>query len=121
MISSLYNSESAYQAMKSNDLSTRYYFSTLTDPVLAKRSGKVIKIRDDWDSIKLKIMSEIVWEKFNQNKDLQDKLLQTENMQLFHGNYHGDFYWGCDQQQYGNNYLGKILMIVRSQGLLVWR
>ena len=108
-------SESAYQAQKRPDLAIR--FAEL-DGYTAKKLGRQVEIRSDWERAKLRIMATIVFQKFNQNKDLAEKLLLTGDAELIEGNYWGDTYWGiCNNRVYdnvGENYLGKILMFTRT-------
>ncbi len=107
-------SESAYQAQKCPELA--YTFKNL-DGYAAKKLGRQVNIRPDWDNIKLIIMGKIVYTKFTQNKALAEKLLTTDNAELIEGNWWSDTYWGvCTNKKYdhvGENYLGKILMFVR--------
>jgi ribosomal protein S27AE len=80
--------------------------------------GRQVNIRPDWEQVKLRIMATIVFQKFNQNKDLAEKLILTGDAELIEGNYWGDTYWGiCTNKTYdnvGENYLGKILMFTRT-------
>ena len=57
-------------------------------------------------------MKEIVTAKFEQNEDLQQKLLDTGNAYLEEGNTWGDRVWGTVNGAGANN-LDKILMEVR--------
>lgn len=109
------NSEAAYQAAKSLDREVRLAFAELTDPVAAKRGGKRIALRPDWNEVKFDIMYDIVYEKFHQNPILAKKLLQTKDAILEEGNHWGDKIWGVCPAGSGNgqNWLGKILMAVR--------
>ena len=104
------NSEAAYQAQKTLD--NREIFTKLTASN-AKRLGKHVYLRDDWDNIKDKIMFEIVKEKFLQNNYLKIKLLNTQNEEIVEKNYWNDTYWGTDLNYNGQNKLGKILMSIR--------
>lgn len=105
-------SEHAYQASKSINDNTRINISTLSTPGKAKKYGKSVKLRSDWDEVKLEIMEAIVCAKFVQNPLLKEKLLATDDMELEEGNTWGDTYWGiCNGE--GQNHLGKILMKVR--------
>ena len=108
-------SESAYQAQKCPELAAR--FSDLNGYV-AKKMGRQVTIRSDWEQVKLRIMATIVFQKFNQNKDLAEKLILTGDAELIEENYWGDTYWGiCTNKTYdnvGENYLGKILMFTRT-------
>ena len=104
--------ENAYQAAKSDDIKIRKAFLTVT-PGTAKRYGKTIIIRPNWESIKLQVMKELVEKKFN-NPVLKALLLITKNEQLIERNNWNDCYWGvCNG--IGKNHLGKILMAVRRQ------
>ena len=79
-----------------------------------KRFGRKIKVRDDWEEIKIDIMYKGVEEKFKQNKILQKKLLSTWGMILQEGNTWGDEFWGINLKNgSGKNILGRIIMKVR--------
>ena len=81
----------------------------------AKKLGRRVELRPEWEYIKERVMFEIVLNKFNQNPQLAKMLLATGEEELVEGNTWGDRTWGvCDGV--GQNRLGKILMKVR--GLL---
>ena len=107
------NNEAAFQAMKvlSNDI--RKQFAELS-PNHAKRKGRNVKLRDDWESVKEQYMYEIVLAKFRQNEVLRKRLLATGSCELIEGNTWGDVIWGVCRGR-GQNKLGKILMRVRSE------
>lgn len=106
------NSECAFQAAKSLDINERLKFVNLTGGQ-AKRLGRKISLRSDWETVKLDIMKEILREKFK-NPNLANKLIATNNQMLEEGNTWGDSYWGtCNGV--GKNHLGKILMEIRSE------
>lgn len=105
------NSESVYQAQKNPDEIQKFIGIT---GYAAKKLGRKIQMRPDWDAVKLQIMQEIVFAKFSQNKDICQKLLATGDALLIEGNYWHDYFWGiCDEK--GDNHLGKILMQVREE------
>lgn len=107
------NNESAFQSAKCINLEQRKNFIGL-DPSTAKRKGRRVKLRNDWEEIKDQVMYEIVLNKFLQNEDLKDKLLRTGEEELIEGNIWHDYYWGvCNGR--GKNKLGKILMQVREE------
>lgn len=82
----------------------------------AKRRGRQILLRPDWDAVKIGLMKEIVRAKFIQNPHLAGKLLATGNRQIAEGNTWGDTYWGVNLQTgKGENHLGQILMQVRRE------
>lgn len=105
------SSEAAYQAAKCKNMEDRQRFVGVLANV-AKKLGRTIEIRDDWDDVKFNIMYEIVWLKFDQNDKLEKMLLDTGNRYLEETNYWGDTYWGVCKG-IGENNLGKILMEIR--------
>ena len=64
------HSEAAYQAMKTT-CTLWPVFAAMTNPVDAKRAGKTVDMRSDWNSVKVGLMREIVREKFIQNPHLR--------------------------------------------------
>jgi len=107
------NNEAAFQAMKALDRGKRAEFSNL-DPSSAKRKGRSVKLRKDWEEVKDQLMYEVCMSKFNQNEFLKEKLLKTGNAELIEGNDWGDIYWGVSNGR-GQNKLGKILMRIREE------
>lgn len=106
------SSENAYQAAKCADVKEAELFPDLT-PSESRKLGRKIKIIDDWDRVKFNIMFGIVLAKFEQNPELQEKLLNTGHKYLEELNYWNDIYWGKSFGK-GENNLGKILMTIRS-------
>lgn len=113
------SAEHAYVAHKTLDLEARHKVAKLSTPALAKKAGRIIPLRPDWDRIKDDIMRRIVFAKFEQNPLLYRKLLDTGDSILVEGNEHGDRYWGQCPVGDGKNMLGKILMEVRSSPFLL--
>lgn len=109
-------SELAYQAAKATTREDYISFLQMT-PGQAKRFGRQIKVRSDWEEVKYGIMHDIVLEKFRQNPELAAKLLATGYAHLEEGNNHGDQIWGVcpPRSSQGSNLLGKILMEVREE------
>jgi ribA/ribD-fused uncharacterized protein len=109
------NNEAAFQAQKTYSKEERIEFTTL-EPRDAKRRGRRVRLRRDWEQVKDRIMEEIVRAKFSQNEELKEQLLATGDAQLVEGNRWNDRYWGVDiWSGVGENHLGKILMKVRSE------
>lgn len=103
------NSEAAFQAAKCPARMAEFCH---LDPSAAKKFGRKVDIRPDWEEVKEKVMLEICWAKFTQNPELRDRLLATGDRELIEGNTWGDRIWGvCGGV--GENKLGKILMLVR--------
>lgn len=107
--------EHAFQASKADKLIDREWVALAATPSEAKRRGRIVSLRPDWEFIKDRIMYEIVKEKFLQHGELARKLTETGSEDLVEINSWGDRYWGQDPQGKGQNKLGKILMKVRSE------
>ncbi len=107
------NNEAAFQAQKTLNLSLRHEFVGL-DPVEAKRKGRALALRPDWEEVKEPLMLAICRAKFEQNPELMQKLLLTGNRPLEEGNTWDDREWGT-VNGLGKNKLGKILMQLRKE------
>ena len=104
------NAEAAFQSQK--DISRAHEFQTLTGSA-AKRLGRHVNMRHDWNAIRNDIMYEVIKAKFT-NTDLTPFLLDTGDTYIAEDNTWGDTYWGiCNGK--GANTLGKILMRVREE------
>lgn len=110
------SSENAYQAAKTLDLELRKLFTKCT-PNKAKQLGRGLKLREDWDMIKLQVMYDICLDKFRRSPELKHKLLSTNPKHLEETNWWGDTYWGVCRGV-GQNHLGQTLMMVRSELIL---
>lgn len=107
------NAEAAFQAQKTLDKAIRQTFTGM-DPSEAKKAGRRVALRPDWERVKDQIMLDVVTAKFNAHPDLAEKLLATGDAELVEGNTWGDRYWGVDARTgEGLNKLGKTLMAVR--------
>lgn len=109
---SVLNVEEVFQAAKAVDDKDAIWVLQAGRPGMAKRRGRAIRKRDDWDEIKIDVMRMYVTAKFVQNPDLAQKLLDTGDAILIEGNTWGDRFWGTVNGE-GENWLGKILMEVR--------
>lgn len=107
------STEHAYQAMKAEDMDDFKAILHCDTPGQAKRMGKNVRMREDWEEIKLGVMRAVVTEKFTQNHHLMMLLQNTEDAELIEGNTWGDTYWGVCRGV-GENNLGKILMEIRN-------
>lgn len=91
----------------------RELIAKMPDPAKVKQFGKVLKLRKDWEDVKLDVMLWGVREKFK-NEDLKEMLLSTDGEELIESNWWGDKFWGVSNGE-GENHLGKILMRVREE------
>ena len=105
------NNEAAFQSAKT--FSDRECFTNL-DPSSAKKLGRKVQLRNDWEKVKFDIMYEICKAKFSQNEELRNMLMATGVEYLEEGNTWGDRIWGT-VNDIGENRLGKILMRVREE------
>lgn len=103
--------EHAYQAAKSKDGDVWLEFSTLPTAGVAKRFGRNIEIREDWNSIRLNVMFKLLEQKFA-HPELKELLLATSGCELIEGNNWGDTFWGVCKGE-GKNHLGRMLMSIR--------
>lgn len=105
--------EHAYQALKATDIRGMLYVLSADTPASAKRRGREIQIRSDWDKVKDQIMALVLDHKFR-DPVLRQKLIDTGSAELIEGNTWGDTYWGVCKGQ-GENRLGKLLMALRAR------
>lgn len=108
--------ENFYQAMKTEkeDTETRRWIAGL-NPSAAKKAGRKIKLRADWDQIKLGVMEYGLRVKFAPGTTWHQKLMETGNEEIVEWNNWGDKYWGKTTDGIGENNLGKILMKLRQE------
>ena len=107
------SAEHAFQAMKSTDPNQRAAISVCRSPEEAKKAGRLVELRSDWEHVKVDIMYNIIKQKFS-SKKLANKLIETKDSELIEGNTWGDTFWGVCKGE-GKNMLGKILMQVRKE------
>ena len=105
--------EHAYVAAKTIDPDLRKEISLIKKPGDVKRFGRKIKVREDWDSVKLVVMEYLIKQKF-ETPHLRELLLATEDSYIEETNTWGDKFWGVCKGE-GENNLGKIIMKVRSE------
>lgn len=104
--------EYAFQATKTFNSVEREFILKQKTPGKAKKAGRKVKIRPDWEEIKTSIMFYLVRQKFKNDVKLKNKLIATKDEELVEGNNWGDTFWGICRGV-GENHLGKILMKVR--------
>lgn len=105
--------EHAYQAAKTLSLAERSTIQRCGSPGDAKRMGTRVYLRDDWESVKLNVMEDLLRQKFG-HADLRQKLIATGAQPLVEGNTWGDTFWGMCRDK-GQNHLGKLLMQIRDE------
>lgn len=101
--------EHAYQAAKTLGYAAREWIRKSGTPGRAKRRGKQVPVRADWDTVRVDTMRRLLAQKFASGSDLAARLLATGDSELVEGNAWGDRFWGVSGGT-GQNWLGRLLM-----------
>jgi ribA/ribD-fused uncharacterized protein len=119
--------EHAFQAAKApGGNKVRKLIRDVPTPGEAKRIGRQVTLRENWDEVRLGVMEDLLRAKFA-NDELASMLLSTAPRPLIEGNTWGDRFWGCVLVKRttpwdgdnavpcwdGQNHLGSLLMKVR--------
>lgn len=112
--------EHFFQAMKTLDQEERRKIAEAKSPGAAKRMGRKVQLREDWEKIKEDVMRLGITLKFQTHPDLAKKLIDTGDAYLIEGNTWCDQTWGsCHCPRHvnipGQNLLGQILMDEREK------
>ncbi len=71
-------------------------------------------VRDDWNSVRVDVMGEILRAKVAQHEYVRRKLLATGDRELVENSWRDGFWgWGADRS--GQNQLGKLWMAIRAE------
>ena len=115
------STEAAFQAAKTHNFEERNRIARLS-PSDAKKAGRKLELRPDWEDVKDRVMYDVCLAKFTQNDSLRlkERLLATGDEELVEGNTWHDNCWGdchCEKCKNvkGENRLGKILMKIREE------
>lgn len=104
--------EKEFQAAKCRRKQDAEAILRVRTPGDAKRAGRLVSIRYDWEEVKIDIMRMLVSRKFHDHANLAAKLMETHPHEIIEGNNWGDTFWGvCNG--IGYNWLGLILEGVR--------
>ena len=112
--------EHFFQAMKTLDQEKRKQIAKAKTPGAAKRMGRQVQLREDWEQVKYTAMRVGVERKFDAHPGLAEKLIATGDAILIEGNSWHDNTWGscfCSKCAAiaGKNWLGEILMERRKE------
>jgi ribA/ribD-fused uncharacterized protein len=119
--------EHFFQAEKSFDAEDRAFVMRAPSAGAAKKRGRMINLREDWDAVKDTVMLSGLRSKFYSDPELRRKLIDTGDEYLAEVNHWGDTYWGVEVHTLpgwetptyqGKNMLGILLMQVRAE--LAW-
>lgn len=111
--------EHFFQAMKTLNIGERAAIANAATPGLAKRMGRKVTLRSDWEIIKADVMRTGLMLKFT-DAALAQKLIETGDEELIEGNWWHDQTWGscyCEACMHkpGRNMLGMLLMELRKE------
>lgn len=118
--------EHLFQACKTFDFTHQEHVRLAPTPGEAKKRGRAVAIRWDWEQVKDQTMKGIVTIKFPRDpaNTMTMQLLTTGRRKLIEGNWWHDQYWGdcyCDRpgrpncRTPGRNRLGVLLMRRRAE------
>lgn len=115
-------SEHAFNAGKTEDWARRRWIADAPPPREAKRRGRSVPLRPDWDvRVRFEVMAAVLRAKFGCHPGRVDALLSTGSAVLVEGNTWHDNVWGDCQcgrpacAEPGANHLGRLLMELRAQ------
>lgn len=108
--------EHYYQSEKFDDKDIKNKIINALTPKEASNIGRDRgNIRkDNFKSVKNRVMYEGILEKFRQNRDIAYKLIETRNEEIAEATI-DEYYWGIGKDKTGQNNIGKILMQVRTK------
>lgn len=113
--------EHAFQAAKTLNPVERKVIMEAPTPGRAKKLGRAVALRPDWEEVKEQVMYECVNAKFHSSAALAIALLATGDEELIEGTtgWHDNIWGSCEcpkcKNIEGQNKLGKILMKVRQE------
>ena len=108
--------EHYFQAMKFPGHEFADKIRLAAKPAIAKQLGRTrsVTLREDWEAVKIDVMRAAVRKKFTTHPVLTQLLLDTGDEELVEA-APADYFWGRGKSGTGQNWLGKILMEVRTE------
>lgn len=104
-----------FQAHKAINVQEMRDIQLTLGPREAKRIGRQVEMRPEWEWRKLDVMLEGLRAKFSYTI-MAERLVATHPRKLVEGNRWGDTYWGYDlRTMQGENWLGRLLALVREE------
>lgn len=116
--------EHMFAAHKATTTDEHRLLAAVSTPGAAKRLGRKIRLREDWEFIKYDVMRYVLRVKFAVGRPEAQMLLETGDALLVEGTYWSDRVWGVDlnrgdveapQTLPGRNWLGTLLMARRAE------
>jgi ribA/ribD-fused uncharacterized protein len=113
--------EHLFASLKTTDPDARERIRGAATPGDAKRLGRKVLLRPNWELLKYDAMRLVLRLKFAVDRPEAELLLQTHDALLVEGTYWNDRCWGVDLRPYapeasvGRNWLGTLLMARRAE------
>lgn len=110
--------EHLFAALKASMASDFMMVYSQTAPGQAKRRGRRLALRKDWEAVKYDTMVYVVQQKFAPGSVLAKSLIRTKDSMLVEGTEWADRVWGVDlnsRYRPGRNWLGRTLMARRAE------
>ena len=104
--------EHFYQAAKAVTAWEHDMVRTAASPRDAKKQGRRVQLRPDWEEVKIEVMRMALLAKFQQNAELRELLLSSGDCPI-HEDSPSDAVWGW-MNGGGRDLLGRLLMEVRA-------
>jgi ribA/ribD-fused uncharacterized protein len=107
--------EAAIQSLK-NPNDTKYVEEQMnaTNPIISRNLATKVTVRKDWEEVRVHFMKEILKAKFDQHKNIKEKLLFTGLRPIIQSSSSNSF-WGIGNNGNGENIFGKLLEEVREE------
>ena len=86
--------ESVFQSLKYKKVKSRNIYRTMAPSTAYLRGQKIKPLRQDWEKVKIPLMTQVMFEKFWQNEKLLDRLLDTGEEEFEFVNTYHDNFWG---------------------------
>ena len=110
--------EHFFQAMKTEDPDRRFAIAQVSTPFKAKRLGRAVPLRPNWEDIKVDVMRFAQEHRYRPGTKMLDRLRATTGEIVEWNDWH-DCTWGkcvCSKcQGAGANLLGRLLMEIRDR------
>jgi len=107
--------EHAYQAQKTLSQIERIRIAGLETPGKAKKAGRDVDLREDWEDVKFQVMVDLLRLKFRIPL-YREALMSTEDSEIIEdASGWNDTVWGVGRAGSGQNLLGKALMKIREE------
>lgn len=105
--------EHYFQAAKTDDPDEVQRVLNSDSPAKAKALGRRVKLRPNWEAVKINVMRKALAAKFL-HPELKAQLLATGTARLVEAAPR-DYFWGCGASGSGKNHLGLLLMELREK------